>query len=289
MPSLLIVIAIVIWSSLGVFVRILDLDVQYILFYSTLFSLPIQGLIIVSSDLKYKVPPFRDFLFIVLLSICLLLNTFTFLFAYKKTTIANAVLTHYIAPVVVAFLGAVFLGEKVTFRVVAAIVIATVGLWIMLGGATTIRDCIKGIFLEGFSITDDLIGITSGLASGLFYAILIIMIRVFAQRFNPYVLVFFQNLFVVLFLLPFVSLVTIEKMLILLLMGIFHSTAAPYLYYFGLSRVQAQRAAILGYLEPVGAIIFSMLFLAEIPGFRSYIGGVLVLLSGYITLTEEKR
>ncbi len=288
MPSLLIVIAILIWSSLGVFVRLLDLEVQYILFYSTLFSLPIQGVIILSSELKYKVPPLRDFLFIVLLSICLLLNTFTFLFAYKKTTIANAVLTHYIAPVLVAFLGAMFLGEKVTFRVVAAIVIATVGLWIMLGGAT-IGECIRGVFVEGFSITDDLIGITSGLASGLFYAVLIILIRVFAQRFNPYVLVFFQNMFVVLFLLPFVSLVTLEKMLILLIMGIFHSTLAPYLYYFGLSRVQAQRAAILGYLEPVGAIIFSMLFLAEIPGFRSYIGGLLVLLSGYITLTENRK
>jgi|Deesub1362B_J571_1020462.scaffolds.fasta_scaffold00061_37 drug/metabolite transporter (DMT)-like permease len=288
MPSLLIVIAILIWSSLGVFVRVLDLEVQYILFYSTLFSLPIQGVIILSSELKYKVPPLRDFLFIVLLSICLLLNTFTFLFAYKKTTIANAVLTHYIAPVLVAFLGAMFLGEKVTFRVVAAIVIATVGLWIMLGGAT-IGECIRGVFVEGFSITDDLIGITSGLASGLFYAVLIILIRVFAQKFNPYVLVFFQNMFVVLFLLPFVSLVTMEKILILLIMGIFHSTLAPYLYYFGLSRVQAQRAAILGYLEPVGAIIFSMLFLAEIPGLRSYIGGLLVLLSGYITLTENRK
>ena len=49
-------------------------------------------------------------------------------------------------------------------------------------------------------------------------------------------------------------------------MGIVHSTVAPILYFKGLQTVTANRAAVLGYLEPVSAILFSMVFLNEKPG-----------------------
>ncbi len=288
MGSLLVVAAILIWSSLGVFVRLAEEPTHVIIFYSTLFSLPLQALIFLSPDIRSQIPPLKKLPYIFLITICLLLNTFTFLLAYSKTTIANAVLTHYIAPVLVAFLGAIFLKEKVTWKIVLSIVMATVGLWIMLGGATVLA-CIKGVFVEGLKVTPDLIGIASGLASGLFYAILIILIRLFSQRMNPYVLVFFQNLFMTLILLPFIKAVPLDKLLFFALMGAMHSTLAPYLYYFGLRRIQANRAAVLGYLEPVGAIIFSMIFLSEMPHLRAYIGGAIVLLSGYLTITEKQH
>ncbi len=288
MGSLLVVAAILIWSSLGVFVRLAGEPTHVIIFYSTLFSLPLQSLIFLSPDIRKQLPPFNKLPFIFLITICLLLNTFTFLLAYSKTTIANAVLTHYIAPVLVAFLGAVFLKERVTWKIVLSIVMATAGLWIMLGGATVLA-CIKGVFVEGLKVTPDLIGIASGLASGLFYAILIILIRHFSQRMNPYVLVFFQNLLIVLLLLPFIRVFPSDKMGLFAIMGAMHSTIAPYLYYLGLSRIQANRAAVLGYLEPVGAIIFSMIFLSEIPHLKAYIGGAVILLSGYITISERNH
>ena len=67
-------------------------------------------------------------------------------------------------------------------------------------------------------------------------------------------------------------------------MGIVHSTIAPILYFKGLQLVTANKAAVLGYLEPVCAIIFSMLFLAEVPGTNSILGGMLIIFSGYLTL-----
>ena len=288
MGSLLVASAILIWSSLGVFVRFASEPTHIIIFYSTLFSLPLQALIFLFPRNRAQIPPLKKFPYILIITLCLLVNTFTFLFAYSKTSIANAVLTHYIAPVIVAFLGAVFLKERVTWKIVLSIVLATGGLWIMLGGETMIA-CIKGVFVEGLKITPDLVGIASGLSSGLFYAVLIILIRYFSQRMNPYVLVFFQNLFIVLMLLPFVRVFPSDKMVLFALMGAMHSTLAPYLYYLGLSRIQANRAAVLGYLEPVGAIIFSMIFLAEMPHLRSYIGGAIILFSGYLTITEKNH
>ena len=52
----------------------------------------------------------------------------------------------------------------------------------------------------------------------------------------------------------------------------------------GFQTVTANRAGVLGYLEPVSAILFSMIFLNEIPHLYSFFGGVLILFSGYLTI-----
>ena len=71
-------------------------------------------------------------------------------------------------------------------------------------------------------------------------------------------------------------------------MGIIHSTIAPILYFKGLQFVTANKTAVLGYLEPVSAIVLSMIFLSEIPGRKSIIGGLLIIFSGYLTLRSER-
>ena len=72
-------------------------------------------------------------------------------------------------------------------------------------------------------------------------------------------------------------------------MGIVHSTIAPILYFKGLQLVTANKAAVLGYLEPVCAIIFSIFLLNELPGLNSIIGGALIVFSGYLTLRGKTR
>ncbi len=286
MHSLYIVAAILIWSSLGVFVRLLDTEVHIIIFYSVSFSLLFQSTMFLSSSIRRQIPSIRKIPIIALLSFVLLINTFTFLFAYSKTTIANAVFTHYIAPLVVAVLAYIFLKERISFTVILSIVIASAGLRIMLGGST-ISDLAEEVFNRGIHLTPDLLGIASGLASGIAYAVLVILVRVFTQRFNHYVLVFFQNAFMAFFLLPFAEPVPLRTLWVFALMGAIHSTVAPFLYYRGLKNVEANRAAILGYLEPVGAIIFSMVFLSEYPDPVAIIGGALIILSGIIVVRER--
>ena len=70
----------------------------------------------------------------------------------------------------------------------------------------------------------------------------------------------------------------------LVTMGVVHSTIAPLLYVQGLKSVKANEAAILGYFEPVGAIILALVVLHEIPGAIALLGGALILVSGYMIL-----
>lgn len=273
MPSLYILLAIFLWSSLGVFVRLSGVSVHVLIFYSIAISVIVQAIILMTGGYRKKIPNFGKLKYPVILGFLSLANMFTFFFAFQNTTIANAILTHYIAPVIVAFIAPLVLKEAVTKRVIFAIVLSSLGLWIMLGG---------------FSLEKShSLGIIAGLISGFAYAIIIIFTRLHTRKFNPLVLSFFTNSSIVLMLIPFVRETPFKAVWIFIVMGTVHSTIAPVLYYKGLQSVPANRAAVLGYLEPVCAIIFGLFLLKEIPAVKSIIGGILIIISGYLTLRDK--
>ena len=266
--------AIFLWSSLGVFVRLSGVEIHILIFCSLVVAIFLQGLLLSRKKYWKEIPGFKMFGYPLMLGFVSLINTFTFYYAYKNTTIANAVLTHYTAPVIVAFLAPFFLSEKITTKIAVVIVISSIGLWIML---------------DGFSLqTGHTAGIISGIISGFAYAVILILVRKYARNFHPLVLTFLINIVIAALLVPFVREIPMHAWPSYLFMGIVHSTIAPILYYKGLQSVTANKAAVLGYLEPVCAILFSMIFLNEIPGFNSLIGGALIILSGYLTLFNGK-
>ncbi len=272
--SFYILVAIFLWSSLGVFVRISSVEIHVLIFYALIFSLAAQSSVVFHPKFRHNLPPLKELRYPFFFSIGSLINTFTFFYAFRNTTIANAVLTHYTAPIFVALLAPFILKEMVTKRLILVIIIASTGLWIMLDGIS--------ISLNQSS------GIIAGIISGFAYAFILIYVRKYGKNFHPLILAFFTNFFIVLMLLPFIQeFPTTKSLWIYLFMGIVHSTIAPILYYKGLQFVTANKAAVLGYLEPVCAIIFSLIFLNEIPGLNSIFGGVLIILSGYITLMEN--
>lgn len=273
--------AILIWSSLGVFVRISSLSPsQIILFSSVVSSLCILTLFIVNSEFRRNFPQPGALLPMLFLAPLSLLNTFSFLYAYQNTSIANAVLTHYIAPVLVAFLAPLVLGERLTRRILISVVIASTGLWIMLDMSLV---QFTRLLFAGDSNTA---GILSGLFSGVCYAVLIILVRIYARQYHPMVITLSQNLLIALCLIPFASTAGIgtDAIWLIVVLGVAHSTIAPALYFSGMKDVSANRAAILGYLEPVAAILLGLLFFKESTHIHTVIGGSMILVSGVMTL-----
>lgn len=273
MASFNILLAIFLWSSLGIFIRTAGVAVHVIIFYSCFIAAVLQGTILFFRFRRSGFPGIREFRNPLILGIFALVNTFSFFYAYQNTTIANAVLTHYTAPVIVAFLAPVFLKETITRKVIAAIIIASTGLWLML---------------DGFSVSSgQAAGIMAGLVSGFAYAIIVILARVMRQGTDTLFMSFMINAVSVVVIAPFIREIPVNAAWTLVFMGIVHSTIAPLLYYGGFRTVTANKAAVLGYLEPVSAIIFSMIFLNETPGLNAVAGGALILFSGYLTLKGE--
>lgn len=263
-------------------IRLAGVDVHLIIFYSNILSLFFLAPMVFAKVRRGKLPRGKALYKFLVLGPITLLNTFTFLYALKNTTISNALMTHYIAPVVVAVLAAVFLKERFTLRVFGAIVLASVGLLILLG-----MDPSEIAYVWRLRDGNSL-GIFSGLVSGVSYAMLIVMVRVLAPHEDVVVLVFFQNLMMCVLLLPFVREFPIHALWSFVFIGVLHSTLAPLLYVHGLKTLRANSAAILGYLEPVCAILFGVVILGEIPGRQSYVGGALILFSGYLAMRGQQ-
>jgi len=275
MGSLYILLAIFLWSSLGIVVRLSGVAIHILIFYSVLTALIVQGVALSSKNFRKEIPDAKRLRCPFIIGVISLINTFTYFYAFNHTTVANAVLTHYTAPVIVAFLAPLFLKETITRSIASSLIIASAGLWIMLNGFT---------FREGHTA-----GIIAGIISGFAYAMLVIILRIYSQNFHPLALSFFSNTVIALILAPFVREFPAHALWSFLIMGIVHSTIAPILYFKGLQSITANKTAALGYLEPVCAIIFAMIFLNELPGKNSIAGGILIIISGYLTLRNSPK
>jgi drug/metabolite transporter (DMT)-like permease len=278
MPAL--IGALLLWSSLGVFIKLSDASPVTLVFFPCVVSLlPLFILIITQKKQDLYLLDSSSGASIILLGIIALINTGSYFFACHYTSIANAVFAHYTAPLFVAMLAPLFLQERLTLRTITAIVIAAYGLWMMLGID------ISSLFLSIEVQNRDNIGILFGILSGITYALALIIIRKNAATIDPYILTFGQNLVIVIFLLPFVTLPHpfFPTGWFLFVMGIMHSTLAPVLYFRGMRNISANKAAICGYLEPVSAVILAALFLGENISFSTMLGGSLILISGYIS------
>jgi drug/metabolite transporter (DMT)-like permease len=271
--------AIFLWSTLGLVIRRSGEPIQLLILFSCAISTLLLGILFIRNHLR-DFPRGRVLALLLSVAPISLANTFSFFYSYRNTTIANAVLTHYTAPIFVAFLAPIFLKERLTAKSAIAVAIGTVGLWIMLGVS-------PAHFLQLLVSSDrNAAGVMAGVFSGFAYAFLIIVLRTLARDVHPLVMTFTQNGVIVLLLLPFSEFPRnfVTSLWAFCIMGVVHSTIAPILYFKGMKTVNAHKAAILGYLEPVSAIILGILFLDEAVTLRTALGGSLILVSGYLTI-----
>lgn len=281
--SALILLAIALWSSLGIVIRISGAPVHSLILYSSLISSALLAPFALKKiDIKRMAKSKNSWVLIILGPLALL-NSLTFYYALKHATIANAVLTHYIGPIVVVVMAWVFLKERLSVKIILSVVLSSAGLWILLG--TTPSEFIASIQTGDQSAW----GMLSGIASAFTYAAIIITIRMIAQDHDPLVLTFIQNIVISVLLAPFAAVVSMKAAIWIIVLGIVHSTIAPVLYFKGMKTVTAGRAAVLGYIEPVCATILAALFLSEYPALTALIGGAMILFGGYMVLSENSK
>lgn len=271
-----------IWSTWGLFVRWLGLPGWAITFYVAIVACAVALAVHVGSGKAlYGLWPRTHRGALTAMGLLFLVNNVCFLAAYAKTTVANAALTHYTAPLFVAVLAPLLLKERILPTAPLALTAGCVGLVLLLPGAR-------------LSLSDQhLQGLTLGTASGAAYAGLILFARHLSLRVPPLQLIFVQNLIIAACLMPWAMGLGLplvpDKSAGLLLLGIVHATVGGWLYVTGIRTVRALTASILGYLEPLGAVLLAALFLGESLKVTDLLGGVLILLGGTLVVWDESR
>ncbi|TCP54700.1 RarD protein [Tumebacillus sp. BK434] len=281
MGYVFVVAAMLIWGSVGIFGRWADQPATVIVLYRVLSACVVLGLYqaVRGGGLKRAWQEAAgQYAWVMFGGVVLALNWIFFFQAVQMTSLANAVLSYYVAPVLVTLLAPVLLKEKLERRTLLFVGMAFLGTLIMnplgeVGG-------------------DHLLGMLSGLTAAFFYAMVTISGKKVTGM-QAHTLVLWQTGTATLVLLPYVlwqgmAMPSLPSLGVMVTIGLVHTALALTLYFLGLNRVKVQHVGVLGYLDPVSAILFAYLFFGEAPSMETWIGGILILVSSYLILRSKE-
>ena len=274
------VCAMMVFGTLGVFVKNIPLSSGEIaLFRAVIATLAILGYQLISGK-KVKLPSRKKDVVLLLLSGAAMGFNWIFLFeAYHYTAVSIATLSYYFAPVIVMLVCPILFKEKLTIKQVICFIMSTIGLVLVIG-------------VGGFEGNDiNLIGIGFGLSAAVLYAA-VILLNKFIKAVDGVDRTLMQFFAAIVVLIPYLCMTSGIHigdvggigLLNLLIIGVVHTGIMYCMYFSSLKQLKGQEAAILGYIDPLVAIIVSVSLLGENIGFTQIIGGVLIL--GFTLLNE---
>lgn len=203
-----------------------------------------------------------------------------FLFeAYAYTSVATATLCYYLAPILVILVSPIVLNEKLTAKKGICSLVALIGMVL-----------VSGVTETGFSGISEMKGILFGLAAAVLYASVMVLNKKI-HNIGAYDKTISQLFLASLVLAPYVLLTedtgAIDfspiPFLLLIVAGIFHTGVAYWLYFGSMGSLKAQTVALYSYIDPILAIVLSMVVLGEPMTLTAGIGAVMILGAAFVS------
>ncbi len=122
-------------------------------------------------------------------------------------------------------------------------------------------------------------GLVSGVCLGLYF---VLLRHPRSLQFNPALSVFYGNIIIIIFMLPFIlfnpQVPTTLDILAISYLGIFQIGLAYILFTYGLAKgVRSLDASIIGFVEPLLNPVWVFLFIKETPSKWAIIGGIIII------------
>lgn len=276
-----IIIAMLIWSTVGLFVKGINLPSLHIVLFRSIIGSTFLIVLGFLKKEKINIDGLKANLKILTFSgVFLGINWFFLFESYKNTTISNATLSYYLAPVFMIILSIGILKEKITTKKLIWVFVAMIGLFLIL----------KFDDMEIVGGYNHIKGVIYGIISAAFYALVVILNK-FIRNLSGIVVTLTQLIISGIFLLFMIlissstAIINIDKksLLLLIIVGIAHTGIAMYLYFSSIKDVEGQSIAILSYIDPIFALIISWVVLGESMNLSQIIGGTLILSSAYFS------
>ena len=197
----------------------------------------------------------NDSLFLLLSGIAMGTSWMFLYEAYAQIGVSIASLCYYCGPIIVMALSPLLFREKLTASKLCGFAAVLIGIILVNGSA--------------FNGNGNLWGIFCGLMSVVMYAAMVICNKK-AQRItgieNATLQLFVSFLTVFIFVL-FKQGLTVhlhtEDIIPVLILGLFNTGIGCYFYFSSIGKLPVQTVAICGYLEPLSAVVFSVIVLHE--------------------------
>jgi drug/metabolite transporter, DME family len=252
------ILAAVLWSTGGLFIKLLPLDAFTILFYRSFYAAIIFIIIFRKSLFRFNKLSMVSILFYAPLLIAFVTST-------KLTSAANAIFLQYTAPAIVLLLEPYFVRTKLAKINVFTVAVCFAGMCLF--------------FVEQFSRPDNWLGIWIALLNGLILAGLLITQKLNKPEFQPGA-VFFGNIAVCLITLPWFidnPFPTFQENNYLMILGFGQLGLGFALFLFGQKYLPAIESSLISMLEPILNPVWVFIGYGENPGYWAIVGGLVII------------
>lgn len=264
------IFALLLFGSNGIVASFINLSSYEIVFFRTLIGSLFLILLFFITKGKLTFYKHKKQLLYVIMSGAAMGASWIFLYeAYQQIGISIASLGYYCGPVIVMALSPIIFKEKMSFNKGIGFVIVICGLFL----------------INGYSIGEqrNLWGLICGFISALAYAVMVVFNKKASDikgLENSALQLFFSFITVASFVWikkGFIIQTDIISLPFIFILGLCNTGLGCYFYFSSIGKLPVQTVAILGYIEPLSAVIFSVIILKEIMIFPQIIGAVLII------------
>lgn len=261
------------FGTIPLFVRNIPLaSGEVALYRAVIATILIGGCLVFARERVPRAALKRDLPLLFLSGVAMGFNWILLFQAYRFTTISVATLSYYFAPVLVTVICPFLFHEKLTARQILCFVMSTAGVALIVAAG------------ESGSAENHLVGIALGMGAAVLYAG-VVLTNKFIRNVAGIQRTFIQFAAAAVVLVPYVAFtdgfhltgLDAAGWINLLILGIFHTGVTYFLYFSSLKELPGQEAAVLSYIDPVVAIIVSVLLLGESITALQMVGGAMVL------------
>ena len=279
---MMIIASMIIFGTIGVFRRYIPVSSAFLACWRGLFGGLCIFLFIRLKKRESAPVPRRAVPGLIISGAVMGVNWMLLFEAYNHTTVAVATLCYYMEPTIVMLLAPLLFREKLTAKKAVCAAAAVAGMVLVSG--------ITGEGGTGGSIR----GILLGLGAAVCYSAVVIMNNRITGI-DAYSKTMIQLLSAGAAMVPYLLLsggtgadsLTFGTAGLLLVTGIVHTGIAYVLYFGSMDGLRVQTVAILSYIDPVAALLFSALLLREPLSLQGMIGAVMIIGSAAISETHS--
>lgn len=288
-PVYLVVIAVLLWSTGGLLIKLTAIDAYQVTFFRSLFAAVTVLLLTRKDGLKINA-------FGLLTSVIYALLLFLFVWATKKTTAANAIFLQYTAPIYILVLAPFIIGEKFHWRDLVTVAVVLAGM---------------SLFFVGELRLDDYQGNAAALCSGVLLGLYIMLLRhpkadgrretgderqenpsasslqspdssLKSSPINPAIAVIYGNFLLAIVTAPsgiaaLPTMVPLDWFAVIFL-GIFQIGISYILFIKGVrGGTRPLDASLIGFIEPLLNPVWVFIFVGERPSQWALIGGAIII------------
>ncbi len=221
----------------------------------------------------------KDFLLIAASGLAMAADWLLLFEAYQEIGVSLGMLLNYCGPVIVIALSPILFKERITLFKLCAIAIALAGVSLISGEAASTGVSGWGLLCAGLS--------------ALAYAAMVIFNKL-SRQVTGLENSMFQLLFTLIVVAIFVACkqgiyikIAADDWLPILILGFVNTGIGCFFYFSSIGNLPVQTVAICGYLEPLSAVLFSVIFLHEAMGFVQMLGAAMIV--GGTLLGENEK